>query len=108
MAGITLIAVVVVAAAVLITERIHAQRRLPGYVKKLPGPKGLPIIGSVHELPERNSWLKFHEWSLQYGPIYQVNLAGTNHVWIARDRIAHDLLSKRSAIYSDRPSIPAL
>ncbi|KAK3071406.1 hypothetical protein LTR53_008683 [Teratosphaeriaceae sp. CCFEE 6253] len=108
MACITLIAVVVVAAAVLITERIYAQRRLPGYVKKLPGPKGLPLIGSVHELPERNSWLKFHGWSLQYGPIYQVNLAGTNHVWIPRDRIAHDLLSKRSAIYSDRPSIPAL
>ena len=49
-----------------------------------------------------------HEWSQQYGPIYQVNLAGTNHVWICRDNIARDLLAKRSGIYSDRPFIPAL
>lgn len=71
-------------------------------------PTGLPVIGNVHELPERNSWMKFHEWGQKYGPIYQVNLAGTKHVFITRDNVAHDLLSKRSAIYSDRPYIPAL
>ncbi|TKA75943.1 hypothetical protein B0A55_05884 [Friedmanniomyces simplex] len=108
MACITLIAVIIAAATILIAERIHARRRLPGYVKKLPGPRGLPVIGSVHELPEKNSWLKFHEWGQKYGPIYQVNLAGTNHIWITRDKIARDLLTKRSAIYSDRPFIPAL
>ena len=69
---------------------------------------GYPFIGSVPEVPEQNSFLKFHEWGEKYGPIYQVNLAGTNHVWISRDHIANDLLSKRSAIYSDRPFIPAL
>lgn len=40
--------------------------------------------------------------------ISQVNLAGTNHVWLSRDDVAHELLSRRSAIYSDRPFIPAL
>lgn len=84
------------------------RNRLPKGVRRLPGPAGLPIIGSVHELPENNSWMKFHEWGEKYGPIYQVNLAGVNHVWISRDKVAHDLLSKRSAIYSDRPHIPAL
>lgn len=52
--------------------------------------------------------MKFHEWGERYGPIYQVNLAGTNHVWITRDSVARDLLSKRSANYSERPFIPAL
>lgn len=66
------------------------------------------MIGNVHELPAKCGWMKFHEWGEKYGPIYQVNLAGTNHVWICRDEIAHELLSKRSAIYSDRPYIPAL
>jgi len=69
---------------------------------------GWPIIGSVPEVPEKLSWVKFADWGKQYGPIYQVNLAGHNHVWISRDRIAHELLSKKSAIYSDRPHIPAL
>jgi len=82
--------------------------RLPPGTKKLPGPRGLPVLGSVHEVPEKNSFLKFHQWGEKYGPIYQVNLAGTNHIWISRDDIAKDLLSKRSAIYSDRPHIPAL
>jgi len=69
---------------------------------------GLPFLGNVHELPEKNSWMKFHEWAEEFGPIYQVNLAGTNHVWISRDKVAHELLSKRSGNYSDRPFIPAL
>jgi hypothetical protein len=69
---------------------------------------GWPIIGSVHELPAKLSWMKFHEWGNRYGPIYQVNLAGQNHVWISRDEIARELLSKKAAIYSDRPHIPAL
>jgi hypothetical protein len=71
-------------------------------------PTGWPILGNVPELPEKLSWLKFAEWGNQYGPIYQVNLAGTNHVWISSDQIARDLLSKKGAIYSDRPHIPAL
>jgi len=71
-------------------------------------PAGLPLLGSISEVPENNSFLKFHQWAEQYGPIYQVNLAGTNHVWLSRDNVASDLLAKRSAIYSDRPHIPAL
>lgn len=59
-------------------------------------------------MPEQNLHIKFYEWSKEFGPIYQVNLAGSNHVWISSDQIARDLLSKKSAIYSDRPHIPAL
>lgn len=69
---------------------------------------GLPIIGSVADLPQKLIHIKFADWGKQYGPIYQVNLAGANHVWISRDHIARELLSKRKNIYSDRPHIPAL
>ena len=60
------------------------------------------------DVPEKNSYIKFAEWGKEYGPIYQVNLAGHNHVWISSDAIARQLLSKKGAIYSDRPHIPAL
>jgi hypothetical protein len=30
------------------------------------------------------------------------------HVWISSEQIAHDLLSRRAGIYSDRPQIPNL
>jgi hypothetical protein len=66
---------------------------------------GLPIIGSILEVPEKLCWIKFANWGKQYGPIYQVNLAGQNYVWISRDEIARDLLTKKGAIYSDRPHL---
>lgn len=130
MAFISFLALAVVLGIFAIAKYIETtqKNRLPPGVQKLPGPKGmyhtrdfcigvlvnayittgLPFIGNVHELPEKNSWMKFHEWAEEFGPIYQVNLAGTNHVWISRDRVAHELLSKRSGNYSDRPFIPAL
>ena len=52
--------------------------------------------------------MSFHEWGQQYGTLYQVNLAGSNHIWIGDEKIAHELLSRKAAIYSDRPNIPAL
>lgn len=69
---------------------------------------GYPIIGSVPDVPDELGWIKFSDWGKEFGPIYQCNLAGTNHVWISSDQIARDLLSKKAAIYSDRPHIPAL
>ncbi|KAH4945452.1 hypothetical protein HBI24_106690 [Parastagonospora nodorum] len=84
------------------------RHRIPTGLKPLPGPKGYPIIGSIPEVPEKNGFIKFADWGKEYGPIYQVNLAGHNHVWISSDEIAKDLLSKKAAIYSDRPHIPAL
>ncbi|KAL2194716.1 cytochrome P450, partial [Corynascus similis CBS 632.67] len=69
---------------------------------------GLPYIGRVHDVPSQTSWLKFFEWSKQYGPIYQMKIFGTVHVWISSETVARDLLSKRSKIYSDRPMIPNL
>ncbi|KAB8349764.1 hypothetical protein FH972_023778 [Carpinus fangiana] len=74
----------------------------------LPGPRGLPFVGSIFALSPVNPWLTFHKWSQEYGPLYQVELAGTSHVWIADEEIAFDLLSKKAKIYSDRPHIPAL
>ena len=62
----------------------------------------------MHEVPEKLGWIKFAKWGEEYGPIYQTNLAGTNHVWILSDEISRDLLAKKGEIYSDRPHIPAL
>ncbi|KAF1365703.1 cytochrome P450 [Lizonia empirigonia] len=88
-------------------ESCHLNK-VPAGLKPLPGPKGYPILGSIPDVPEKNSFIKFADWGKEHGPIYQVNLAGSNHVWISSEKIAHDLLSKKAAIYSDRPHIPAL
>ena len=68
----------------------------------------LPYIGRVHDIPTSGAWLKFFEWSKTYGPIYQTKMFGTTHVWISSEQVAHELLSRRAPIYSDRPTIPNL
>ncbi|KAK3399156.1 cytochrome P450 [Sordaria brevicollis] len=102
---ITLLTLLVV---LLVVQRWLERRRLPPGVKPLPGPTNLPFIGRVHDVPEKGSWIKFYEWSKVYGPIYQTKMFGVTHVWISSEKIAHDLLSKRANIYSDRPLIPNL
>lgn len=110
MALYTFSLVAVVLGAYILHKYLESSRRhrIPKGLKPLPGPKGYPIIGSVPEVPEKNGFIKFADWGKEYGPIYQVNLAGHNHVWISSDEISKDLLSKKAAIYSDRPHIPAL
>ncbi|KAL5409611.1 hypothetical protein PMIN03_005857 [Paraphaeosphaeria minitans] len=131
MASFTLILLALSLFSYLTLKVIEAFRcnKIPSALKKLPGPKGTvrctfpisvraltdtdsstgyPFIGSVPDVPEKNGFIKFAEWGKEYGPIYQVNLAGTNHVWISSDQIAKDLLAKKGSIYSDRPHIPGL
>ncbi|KAI1333495.1 cytochrome P450 [Xylariaceae sp. FL0016] len=82
--------------------------RIPVGAQPLPGPRCYPIVGRVHDIPTETSWLKFYDWSKEYGPIYQMEIFGKVHVWISSEQIAHDLLSRRALIYSDRPQIPNL
>ncbi|PPQ95920.1 hypothetical protein CVT26_016143 [Gymnopilus dilepis] len=70
-----------------------------------PGPRGLPIIGNVLQLPTKMPWFRFTEWAEEYGPIFSLNLAGQPVVVLNTFGVANDLLDKRSAIYSDRPRI---
>ncbi|KAI8627302.1 cytochrome P450 [Xylariaceae sp. FL1651] len=89
-------------------QKVCARARIPAGARPLPGPKCYPIVGRVHDVPANAAWLKFYEWSKEYGPIYQMEMFGSVHVWISSEQIAHDLLSRRAAIYSDRPQIPNL
>jgi hypothetical protein len=69
---------------------------------------GIPFIGRVHDVPSNATWLKFWQWAQEYGPIYQIEIFGSDHVFISSEEVANDLLGKRSSIYSDRPVIPNL
>ncbi len=44
-------------------------------IAELPGPRGLPLIGSAHRLlPISRAHLTIEEWGRRYGPIFRVNL----------------------------------
>ncbi|KAF1813984.1 cytochrome P450 [Eremomyces bilateralis CBS 781.70] len=70
-----------------------------------PGPKGIPIIGNVNDLPkpgmlECDHWLQHKDL---YGPISSITVLGQTFVIINDAQIALELLRDRSAIHSARP-----
>ncbi|TKA82463.1 hypothetical protein B0A49_00063 [Cryomyces minteri] len=91
-----------------VVRRLSLRSKLPKGTKWLPGPKGVPGIGRVWDIPRAHSYKRFKQWADQFGPIYQINVFGVNHVWVSTDKIATDLLVKRGTIYSDRPPINQL
>lgn len=77
----------------------HVHRRLP------PGPKSLPIVGSIMALPKKGQpefqhWLKHRE---AYGPISSITLLGRTFIILHDRQAAHELLQNESAKSSDRP-----
>ncbi|KAJ9647671.1 hypothetical protein H2204_000301 [Knufia peltigerae] len=70
-----------------------------------PGPKGLPILGNLNDLPkpgqfEPRHWLKHKDL---YGPISSITVMGQTLIIINDSKLAFELMEKRSAIHSSRP-----
>jgi hypothetical protein len=114
-----LLLVIITLASIYVVSRKWATggRRIP-----LPtGPAGFPIIGNVLDLPKSQGWYTLTKWAKvthrlvsvresltptprqEYGPLVYVEALGQPMLIINTQRIALDLLEKRSAIYSDRP-----
>ncbi|KND93031.1 Fumitremorgin C synthase, partial [Tolypocladium ophioglossoides CBS 100239] len=68
------------------------------------GPPTLPILGNLHQIPRKGSYLKFTEWAKQYGGLYSLKLGSGTAVVVTDRRIIKELIDKKSAKYSDRPT----
>ncbi|KAF8705404.1 cytochrome p450, partial [Rhizoctonia solani] len=69
-----------------------------------PGPEQLPLIGNVHQMPPKEDWLTFNKWSKQHGDMFYLSILGKPLIVVNSMQIASDLLDKRSANYSERPT----
>ncbi|KAF8904750.1 cytochrome P450 [Gymnopilus junonius] len=68
-----------------------------------PGPKPLPLIGNVNDVPREVPWKVFQEWGRKYGDIIYFHTFGKPIIILNSVTAAHDLLDKRGSIYSYRP-----
>ncbi|KAL1938285.1 hypothetical protein VTO73DRAFT_11736 [Trametes versicolor] len=68
-----------------------------------PGPGGLFLLGSAHKLPLQYQEKTFSKWGKQYGDVIYLRLFRTPTIVLNSFQAATDLLTKRSATYSDRP-----
>jgi len=86
-------------------RRLHSLSHLP----LPPGPKGLPLIGNIRDLPTGFEWVAYHKWSKELDTdIMYLNLAGQSVVVLDTAEAVTDLFEKRSSIYSGRARMPMI
>ncbi|OCH95985.1 cytochrome P450 [Obba rivulosa] len=99
---LTIVDIGLILVGVFLLQRAFGRKRsgpLP------PGPKGLPIIGNVLDMPTGHEWETFATWGERWGDIVSVNLLGQTMVILNSPKLALEMLDKKSAIYSDRPTL---
>ncbi|KAJ7060794.1 cytochrome P450 [Mycena amicta] len=72
-----------------------------------PGPKKLPLVGNILDVPPTHPWETYMAWSKEYdSDILHLDIAGQSLVILCSVAATKDLLEKRSASYSDRARLP--
>jgi hypothetical protein len=119
LASILDILVLVSSLAAFFVIRDYQRRRGLPYP---PGPRPLPLIGNVLDIPKEFSWLSYTQLSKKHGMIYSAvkgllmeritgdvlsfHVFGKVIVVLNSLKANKDLLERRGDIYSDRPMIP--
>ncbi|KAI0325904.1 cytochrome P450 [Cubamyces sp. BRFM 1775] len=67
------------------------------------GPRGIPILGNVLDIPQEQPWVTFWDLAKQYGDVISISMLGQTTVILNSVSSVSDLLEKRSSIYSTRP-----
>ncbi|KAJ6580667.1 cytochrome P450 [Mycena capillaripes] len=93
----------VLGAGALRWKRNRAKLPLP------PGPKQLPLVGNLFDIPSEWQWETYLEWSKQLNSdIIYLNAIGTSIVVLSSMDAVKELLERRSSLYSDRPTLHML
>ncbi|KAJ7649359.1 cytochrome P450 [Mycena polygramma] len=70
-----------------------------------PGPKGLPFLGNVTDMPREHEWKKYAEWGRRFGDMMSVTLLNQTIVILNSTRSVQAVLENHSAKSSNRPSL---
>ncbi|KAF7373039.1 Cytochrome P450 [Mycena sanguinolenta] len=74
-----------------------------------PGPRKLPLIGNLFDMPTERQWETFLKWNKQFkSDVIHLNAAGTSIIVLSSMEAVKELFEKRSTLYSDRPRLPML
>ncbi|ESK96459.1 cytochrome p450 [Moniliophthora roreri MCA 2997] len=91
-AGVTLLSMV----AIHYIQWIQEDKKLP------PGPRRLPLLGNLLQVPVLRPYPKFREWAKEYGPVFSLRLGPQTVVVLNSPEAAHEILDNRARIYSSR------
>lgn len=96
-AASALLAVFLVGIIILRTVRSRGGFKLP------PGPKPLPLVGNLFDLPKDHDWVHWAKHRDVYGPISSVTVFNQTIIILNDLQAALDLFERRSNVYSNRP-----
>ncbi|KAF7369664.1 Cytochrome P450 [Mycena venus] len=74
-----------------------------------PGPKKLPLVGNLLDIPREHQWEAYHRWSKELNSdIIHLDAAGTSIIVLSSMEAIRDLFEQRSSLYSGRLRLPML
>lgn len=73
--------VLIALAIVTAVAYFNSKPKIPKGLRAVPGPKGLPIIGSALKLPAFPE-KQYMQWAREYGELFQVQLGWHNWVFV--------------------------
>ena len=78
-------------------ERAAERRR---GVDDLPGPRGLPLLGNLHQIGSRRLHLILEGWAAEYGPTYQFRIGKRRLIAITDPKWCDQILRARPETFS--------
>lgn len=81
-----------------------SSRKLPKGLRRVPGPRGYPIIGNIPQLSDRPQQ-QLKAWARTYGELFQLRLGLNNWIYLNSPQATREILDKQSHLTSSR--IPA-
>lgn len=97
-----LVAIATICLAYLLLKFLHTE--IPEGLRRLPGPKPLPIIGNVLEVGS-NPHLTLTAMSERYGPVYQIQIGMRPVVVLSGVDTVRQALIKQGDDFSGRPDL---
>lgn len=70
-----------------------------------PGPRGLPIIGNLHQLNSSTLYLQLWQLSKIYGPLFSLQLGLRPAIVISSPKVAKEVLKNHGLVFSGRPAL---
>ncbi|KIJ64047.1 hypothetical protein HYDPIDRAFT_112573 [Hydnomerulius pinastri MD-312] len=92
-------------AALLAVEGVRKIRRNANRPPLPPGPTPVPFIGNIIGMDVDAPYITYAEWAKMYGDLLYTYLLNQEIIVISSEKIAIELLDKRSVKYSDRPVV---
>ncbi|KAI0027033.1 cytochrome P450 [Vararia minispora EC-137] len=74
-----------------------------------PGPKPLPIVGNIFDVPKSFAWVHYQRWTAKYGDVISLTVLGKVIVVLNSVAAIQDLvLTARANVFASRPHIKAV